>query len=93
MSLLRKGILTTSGSIFCAVLGVVTQMILARKLMPEGMGQYQVLLDSGTLVVTFAAFGIGPANIYFLNRIKVNTVCITMNSLYWWFVSSPLLIQ
>lgn len=88
MSLLRKGILTTGSSIFCAALGVVTQMILARKLMPEGMGQYQVLLNSGTLVVTFAALGIGQSNVYFLNRIKVNAVCITMNSLYWWFISS-----
>lgn len=88
MSLLRKGILTTSGSIFCAALGVVTQMILARKLMPEGMGQYHVLLNSGTLVVAFAALGIGQANIYFLNRIKTDAVSITMNSLYWWFVSS-----
>lgn len=87
MSLLRKGILTTSGSIFCAVLGVVTQMILARKLMPEGMGQYQVLLNSGTLVAAFVGLGVGQANIYFLNRIKINTVCITMNSLYWWFIS------
>ena len=92
MSLLRKGILTAAGNIICVALSVVTQMILARKLLPEGMGQYQVLLNSGVLISTFVTFGIGQTSIYFLNRLKVNTASVIMNSLYWWFGGSLILI-
>ena len=92
MNLIRKGILTVTGSFACAILGMLTQMILTRKLMPEGMGQYQVFFDTGTLAVTLATLGLGAASVYYINRKKRQAVSVVMNGLYWWFFCSIALV-
>lgn len=83
MSLLRKGILAGGGSIACAGLGVLTNMMLARALLPEGMGRYQVPYTGGVLIMTVLNLGIGQSNIYFLNKHRVGHKRIVMNSV--WF--------
>lgn len=85
MSLIRKSILTITGSFVYVILGVLTQMILARKLMPEGMGQYQVFFSTATLAAALTSLGIGQAGIYYLNRKKRDVVSVVMNGLYWCF--------
>ncbi len=82
MSLLRKGIFASGGSVFCAGLGIVSSMMLARALQPEGMGQYKLPFTVGTLIVTFLGLGIGQANIYLLNKHKIDPRQIMINSIW-----------
>jgi len=82
MSLIRKGILAGGGSVVCVGLGVVTNMMLARSLLPEGMGRYQLPMTMGALIVTVLSLGIGQANIYFLNKHKIEPKKIVMNSIW-----------
>ena len=88
MSLLRKGILAGGGSVVCAGLGVLTSMMLARVLLPEGMGRYQLPLTTATLVVIILGLGIGQSNIYFLNKHRIETKQIVMNSIYFGLVGT-----
>ncbi|MBN1105221.1 MAG: oligosaccharide flippase family protein [Deltaproteobacteria bacterium] len=91
MSLLRKSILSAGGTVICAALGIITQMILSRKLGPDGMGQYQLLLSTSTLAVAVATLGIGQANVYFLNHFNSPKAAVVMNSVYWWAVAGTVL--
>ena len=92
MSLLRKGIYASGGSIICTCLDVATNMILARALLPEGMGRYQLPIIAATIAVTITSLGIGQANIYFLNRHNVDPKQVVMNSIWVGFMGSFLLI-
>lgn len=92
MSLLRKGILAGGGTIICTTIGVATNMMLARALLPEGMGRYQLPLTTVALVVTLLSLGIGNANIYFLNKHKIEPQRIVMNSIWAGLFASALLL-
>jgi len=92
MSFLRKGLLATSSSILCVGLGVITTMMLARTLLPEGMGRYQLPINTVTLVVTLLSFGLGQSSIFFLNNRKVEVKQIMTNSVWVAIFTSVLLI-
>lgn len=92
MSLLRKGILAGGGSVICTGIGVVTNMMLSRALLPEGMGRYQVPLAAGVLIMTVISLGIGQSNIYFLNKHKIEQQNIVMNSVWFGLVGSAMLL-
>lgn len=82
MSLLRKGILTTIGTVVGIILSIVTQMILSRKLMPDGMGQYQIFLNLSIMATAIATLGIGQAAIYFINRLKSDIDKVISNAIF-----------
>ncbi len=81
MSFLRKGILVSGGQGVVMALGLLVNILYSRAMGPEGVGQYQVFLSSSVIVMTFAALGVGNANIYFLNNRKVPIADITTNTL------------
>ena len=54
-----------------AGMSMVTGIIKARLLGPEGMGRFQLFLTTQTFFTTILAFGIGQACIYFINSLKV----------------------
>jgi O-antigen/teichoic acid export membrane protein len=92
MSLLRKAILAGGGSVVCTGLGVATNMILARSLLPEGMGRYQLPLTASTLAITILSLGVGQSNIYFLNKHKIEPRQIVKNSVFFGFSTAIILM-
>ena len=82
MKLLRKGIYSSGGTIGCTGLGVLTNMVLARSLLPEGMGKYQLVLTFSGIAVALLSFGKGQANIFFLNKKKTLRSIVVMNSVW-----------
>lgn len=92
MSFIRKGILASSGSVFCAVIGLIINIIMSRTLQPEGMGRYQIPFTAGTIAITLLSFGIGQSNIYFLNRHKESVSQIITNSFYISIICTLLLL-
>lgn len=81
MSFLRKGILVSGGQIANIAIHVVAGVILRRALGPDGVGQYNLFQTTGTLAVTFAALGLGNANIYFLNNRKTPIADVVTNTI------------
>ncbi|MEQ8676827.1 MAG: oligosaccharide flippase family protein [Aggregatilineales bacterium] len=49
-------------------LGLITILVLARTLNPDGLGQYNLAIFLPQLISTFLNFGIGPANIFYMGR-------------------------
>jgi len=92
MSLLRKGIIASSGSLVCAVLGMTGNVMLSRTLLPEGMGRYQLPLTAGMLAMTILSLGVGQSNIFLLNRHRIPIQQIMINSLWFSATGSLLLI-
>jgi O-antigen/teichoic acid export membrane protein len=92
MALLRKGILAGGGAIICSGIGVGTNMILSRVLLPEGMGRYQVPLTAGVLTMTLLSLGIGQSNIFFLNKHRIEHKRIVMNSVWFGLAGSAVLL-
>lgn len=76
----------------CVGLGIATNMMLARSLLPEGMGRYQLPMTAGVLIVSILSLGIGQANIYFLNRHKIEPRKVVMNSIWTGLASVAVLI-
>lgn len=69
------------GSAATILLGAVQSIIIARILGPEGTGQYQLAITLSITVTTFFIFGIGQANIFFLNYHKADPKRIVANSI------------
>jgi len=63
------------------VLGLVTGVILARKLGPENRGILQLALVLPSTAVTFVKLGVSQANVYFINRERVSSEELTSNSI------------
>jgi O-antigen/teichoic acid export membrane protein len=81
VSLINKGYILIAGTILTAILGMVQGIIIARFLGPAGMGQYQMPTSLGLVIATVLMFGIGLANVYFLNFHKCDPKKILTNSL------------
>jgi len=82
MSLLRKGLLASGGHVFCLALSMCVGILFSRQLGPAGMGQYELLRSAALTVGALAAFGLGNANIYFLNNRGVPPEAIVSHSVW-----------
>ena len=80
MSLLRKGILVSGGQVFSIALNMTAGILFARTLGPDGMGQFELLRSTGSLAAAFMTLGLGQANIYFLNNLKVPAETLATNT-------------
>lgn len=58
--------ITFAARIVGLILGIVTSIILARLLGPEGKGTYALAALLPALIVTFSNLGIGPATVYYV---------------------------
>lgn len=93
MSLLRKGVLVSCAKLAGVGMSTAAAMIYARHLGPEGMGQFDLFRITSTLAMTFAALGVGNANIYFLNNRRLPVEQIASGSLrYAALVGPPLVV-
>lgn len=70
MSFIRKSVLNVFGTGLYGIVNLIIGVILARLLKPEGIGQYQLVLSAVTIAGAIAAFGVGGASVYFINRQK-----------------------
>jgi O-antigen/teichoic acid export membrane protein len=76
MKFVLQNILNLVGSFFLGVINLVIGILLARYLLPEGVGQYQVIVSTVTLVVALLTMGVGQASIYYLNNLKYDAKLI-----------------
>ncbi len=81
MSFLRKGLLVSSAQIAVSGLNVVTGILYARKLGPDGMGRLELLRSTATIGITLAALGLGNASIFFINNRQVPVTTIASQTL------------
>lgn len=77
----NKGLTMLIGTISTAAMNLLQGIILSRILGPAGTGQYQLAVTMSVTLTTFFAFGLGLANIFFLNHHKIDPRRIVMNSL------------
>ena len=87
MSFVRKGLGFGAGQLIIAGGSFLTGIIFARGLGPNGMGQYALLQTTALFAATFAALGLGPSTVYFLNNRKVPVdivTTITLKFCFWW---------
>jgi O-antigen/teichoic acid export membrane protein len=80
MSLLRKGIFVSGGQILGVGLNMIVGVLFSRKLGPDGMGQIELFRSTGVLAAVFMTLGLGQANIYFLNSVKVPVTVLATNT-------------
>ena len=68
MNFLKKSFINVVNSILLGIANLVISIILARKLGPAGVGQYQLVVSSATIIAALSTFGIGGAAIYYINN-------------------------
>lgn len=81
----RKGLLNdvlgvVGTRILWTILGILSGVILARKLGPHDRGILALVLLTPNTVVTLVKFGITQANVFFINREGVSSVKVASNS-------------
>lgn len=89
-SFINNFLVLFTSNVFQLLLGIVTSIIVARWLAPEGLGLKTVLANFPTLFVTFFEMGTRQSTIYFIGNKKYNESQLfpTINSL--WLISSVL---
>jgi len=92
MGFLRKGILVSGGQIFAVLLNTLVNILFARTLGPNGVGQFELFRNTQLIVVTVMAMGIGNGTIYFLNNLKVSPGRIVTNTIKSTYVTGLVLI-
>lgn len=89
-SFINNFLVLFTSNVFQLLLGIVTSIIVARWLAPEGLGLKTVLANFPTLFVTFFEMGTRQSTIFFIGNKKYNESQLfpTINSL--WLISSVL---
>ena len=77
MSFVKKSIFNTVGMGVHTVVNIVISIILARILKPEGVGKYQLLISTATIVGAIGTLGLGKACVYFINSKKKNPTLVS----------------
>jgi len=65
---------TFTARVFILLLGIVTSIIIARVLGPEGKGIYTLAILLPTLLMTFTNLGIGSASVYYIGKKKYSLI-------------------
>lgn len=81
MGFVKKATLLGVSEFFLACAGVISSVIYARFLGPDGVGQFSVFMSTLTVVVPLVSLGIGRANIYYLNTKRYSRQQVINNSL------------
>lgn len=68
--------ITLGRQLMAGVLQLITVIIIARILGPEGNGQYAIAILLPMMLATFLNLGIAPANVYFLGSGKVGALTV-----------------
>lgn len=79
-----------SSNVFQLLLGVVTNVIVARWLSPEGLGLKTVLANFPTLFVTFFEMGTRQSTIYFIGNKRYDDSHLFSNINALWLLSSTI---
>lgn len=77
MTVLRKSILSIFGTGVVAVLNTGIGILLARLLLPAGLGRYSLVTSAATIAGVLGSLGIGKAAIYYMNRLDMDRVVAT----------------
>jgi O-antigen/teichoic acid export membrane protein len=97
MSIINKSYSMLIGSIIGVFLAAMESIIISRYLGPGGVGRYQLAITLCITVVTLFSFGIGQANIYFINIKRFSVDKLATNSILYatviGIISSPLLFM
>ena len=67
---LKNTLITFTTRISQLLLGIVTSIIIARVLGPEGKGIYALAILLPMFLINFTNFGIGPASVYYIGKKK-----------------------
>lgn len=81
MNIVKNSLIIFCSKVLIAVLLFLSQIILARKLGPEGMGIYNLFLAVAGISLLLGNLGIGNASIYLMNKKKESPVQLFSNSL------------
>lgn len=81
MNISKSSAITFFSQLVIFALGIITTMILARALGPEGKGIYTLIILIPTLMIKFGTLGIEAANVYFTSNKKYRMEDIVANSL------------
>ncbi len=80
MKYIKNIFITFSTQIITVILGVVTAIVIAKVLGPEGKGSYTLIILVPTLLATLGSLGIGIANVYFGGSLKYDWADLASNS-------------
>ena len=81
MNIAKNSIIIFCSKILVAFLLFLTQIILARKIGPDGVGVYNLFLAIAGISLLLGNLGIGNASIYLMNKEKKNPAQLFSNSL------------
>jgi O-antigen/teichoic acid export membrane protein len=75
-SFVKDSLITLVRQFLGILIGLLTTIILARYLGPEGQGMYALIILLPTILVTFLNFGVGVSSVYFVGKkeFSINTV-------------------
>ncbi len=90
MRFIRKAALGSAANLACVFVVQAASIILARELGPAGFGRYRLWVGAATIVSTILMMGIGTANIYLLNHLKISKALVFANSFKAFMVLGPL---
>ena len=81
MNFTQKSLFTIFGKFAGSGLALITSIFLARALGPEGLGQYQLLITTQVIAITFLTMGFGNSSIYFINNKKIEKSFLISNNI------------
>jgi len=70
MALAEKSLVQVINNIVQSILGTAFGVILARSLLPEGLGVYQLYISTAAILTTVGTLGLGQAGLFFINAEK-----------------------
>lgn len=77
MNVIRKSLTSLVGTGIVGVTGLGIGIILARLLLPEGLGQYGLVASTAGIVSVVASLGMGQASVYFINNRDFDSTVVT----------------
>lgn len=85
--MLKKLTALASSTFLATALDMLGTMILARALLPEGVGQVAIIVSMGLMYVAVANLGLGQAYIYQMNSLDRRESSLVHNSIFTIFIS------
>jgi len=74
------------------IASIITSIVIARVLGPEGKGIYAMVMLVPSMLLLFGEFGITMSNIYFIGKKKIEKSVLASNSLFFGLINGVILV-
>lgn len=92
MIFLKKSLVNIIGTTLLGLVNLTIGILLARWLLPEGIGRYQLVISAANLIGAVITLGIGQATIFYINNVKKAPDLVATTAFKFAFVASVVVL-